>query len=252
VPNQAHTSGRCHCHRKGIGAMFKLVLNDWQLCTCQEKKNAFLNQVFRKYVFQIASHWIFVIYHHNTLFTWLSYRDENVKHFLGFTYNAVMSVLKIIRCNTLGQDTCVSVSVHLFHFVTCVLKIQDNISVTDSPPVKKGEETYFIIVAHKILLLRSEWAITAPTYHLPYSSLYKPHTKVNGFHLGFLTHEDGTDGLSRNVGKQIPPVAAKVTHPQECSPRLICRGSLWRRNTVTMFLGLQISSCQIHVITFSY
>jgi len=113
MQNQEHTSSRCHCHRKGIGATFKLVLNDWQLCTCQEKKNAFLSQVFRKHVFQIACHWFFVIYHHNTLFTWLSYGDENVKQFFGFTYNAVMCVLKIIRCNTWGQDTLVSVS-HYF------------------------------------------------------------------------------------------------------------------------------------------
>ena len=110
VQNQGHTSSRCHCHGKGIGSTFKLVLNDRQLCTCQEENNAFLSQVFRKHVFQIACHWIFVFYLHNTLFTWLSYGDENIKQFFGFTYSAVMSVLKIVRSNTWGQDTLVSIS----------------------------------------------------------------------------------------------------------------------------------------------
>ena len=40
------------------------------------------------------------------------------------------------------------------------------------------------------------------------SAHYKPLTTVTGFLFGFFIPEDGTDRLSRNVGKELPLLAA--------------------------------------------
>jgi hypothetical protein len=45
-------------------------------------------------------------------------------------------------------------------------------------------------------------------YHRSHCSLYKPRTKVTGFHYEFLTPTDGTARLSRNVRKELPLLAA--------------------------------------------
>ena len=47
------------------------------------------------------------------------------------------------------------------------------------------------------------------TYHRPHSSLYNPPTRVTGFLLGYLISEEGTDRLSRNVGKELLLLAAQ-------------------------------------------
>ena len=46
------------------------------------------------------------------------------------------------------------------------------------------------------------------SYDRPDLSLYTPRAKVTGLLLGFLTLEDGTDKFSRNVGKELPLLAA--------------------------------------------
>ena len=38
-------------------------------------------------------------------------------------------------------------------------------------------------------------------------SLYKPRTMITGFPFGFLTLEDGTNKLTRNVGNELPLLA---------------------------------------------
>jgi hypothetical protein len=52
------------------------------------------------------------------------------------------------------------------------------------------------------------WHHTTETYHHPYSSHYKPHTRFPSFLFGFLTLEDGTNRLLQNVSKELPLLTA--------------------------------------------
>jgi len=157
--------------------------------------------------------WFIII---NTLFTWLSYGDKNVKQFFGFTYNALMSMLKIIRCKTWGRDTCVWVlcyfcSVFLnWPILSLVYLKYRTFQWLTLHQLNKGRKPISLLWPIRYCCCAlSDRANMAPTYHRPYSSLYKPHTRVTGFLFGFLTHEARTNGLYRNIGKQIPLVTAK-------------------------------------------
>lgn len=159
-----------------------------------------------------------------------------LKQFCGFTCSAVMNVLWIIRCNTWGQDNLVLVLhcffklAHLFCFVTCVLKIQDDISVTDSPSVKQGEEICFIIVAHKILTLRSVWK----SYHGSYTSppLLFPMWGLLAFFLDFWPMKMEPMGCPEtSISKYHRSLR---NNPEERSPRQIRSGSPPSRNIVSV------------------
>jgi hypothetical protein len=53
------------------------------------------------------------------------------------------------------------------------------------------------------------WHPLLETLHRPHSTLYEHCTGIASFLFRFLIPEDGTDRLSRNVGKELPPLTAK-------------------------------------------
>jgi len=78
------------------------------------------------------------------------------------------------------------------------------------------------------------WCHTTENLH-PYSSPYKPHIRTPGFLFGFLTLEDETDRLSRNVGRK-----SLHNNPEECSSLLLYQFASKDQN---MWNNIQCKKC---------